>query len=75
MVLTPVPVVPSPKFQLTTYGAVPPVTVAVNVTALPDMDVDVDEKNSVMAGAVVSLVLSDAKPQTASNVFEYDQWL
>lgn len=31
-VVAPLPVAPSPKFQLTVYGAVPPVVVAVNVT-------------------------------------------
>jgi hypothetical protein len=30
----PVPDDPSPKFQVTEYGAVPPVVVAVNVTAV-----------------------------------------
>jgi len=33
MIEAPVPVVPSPKFQATEYGAVPPVVVVVKVTS------------------------------------------
>jgi hypothetical protein len=34
VVVIPVPVVPSPKFQFIPYGAVPPVVVAVNDTSV-----------------------------------------
>ena len=36
----PVPVAPSPKFQLNVYGEVPPETVALNVTAWPTLGED-----------------------------------
>jgi len=36
----PVPVAPSPKFQLNVYGEIPPETVALNVTACPTLGED-----------------------------------
>jgi hypothetical protein len=44
----PVPVAPSPKFQLITYGEVPPVVVAVKVT---------DRFTTSVDGATVKLVV------------------
>ena len=66
----PVPVFPSPKFQLKVYGDVPPVVEPVNVTGVPVVDAvalivnDADRavavlKMSEMIGALASLLRAD----------------
>jgi hypothetical protein len=78
----PVPVAPSPKLQVIVYGAVPPVVVAVNVTALFTAGVEGEVVKLVdggqllvqapnapsMFGAPASLELSEDNPHAASIV-------
>ena len=82
MTEAPVPVVPSPKLQLITYGGVPPVVVAVNVTAafttgeMLEMVKLVDGGQLLVQapnapstfGAPASLELSEDNPHAASIV-------
>ncbi len=79
--VTPEPTEPSPKFQVTLYGAFPPVVEDVNVTGrvmtgVPETVKLVERgrgveapKNSVMADAAASFDVSDGIPQTDSKVF------
>ena len=81
----PVPVAPSPKFQLIVYGEAPPVVVEVKVTGrftigvLGEVVKVVDNaggviapKNSVMGFAFASFEVSELKPQTTSRVLMYE---
>jgi len=77
----PVPVAPSPKFQLIVYGEAPPVVVELKVTgrftigvlgenvkAVDNTGGVVAPKNSVMGFAFASFEVSELKPQTNSRV-------
>jgi len=78
----PVPVVPSPKFQVTVYGTVPPSVVDVKVTGMLTMGFAetvrlVDRgtgpegaKNSVIADAAASFAVKVGMFQTVSRVFK-----
>ena len=81
----PVPVAPSPKFQLIVYGEAPPVVVELKVTgrftigvlgenvkAVDNTGGVVAPKNSVMGFAFASFELSELKPQTTSRVLSYE---
>ena len=81
----PVPVAPSPKFQLKLYGDVPLAVLAVKVTVvftrgligetakLVDIGcVVADPKNSVMGFALASFEVSELRPQTVSRVLRYE---
>ena len=81
----PVPVAPSPKFQLIVYGEAPPVVVDVKVTgrftigvlgenvkAVDSAGGVIAPKNSVMGLAFASFEVSELKPQTASKVLRYE---
>ena len=53
----PVPIaLPSPKFQENEYGAVPPVTVAVKVTGLPTVGLELTVKLAARAAALIVTV-------------------
>ena len=60
MTEVPVPVAPSPKFQLIVYGAVPPVVVAVKLTGTFTNGVDGDVVNVVVRGGGGQLALQAA---------------
>jgi hypothetical protein len=81
------PVVPSPKFQLTVYGEVPPVVTAVKVTgeftdglagrkaklvARGQLVTQTAPKALSKFGAPPSLDVSEASPQAASIVDKYE---
>ena len=81
----PVPVAPSPKFQLIVYGEAPPVVVELKVTggftigvlgenvkAVDNTGGVVAPKNSVMGFAFASFEVSELKPQTTSRVLRYE---
>jgi len=81
----PVPVAPSPKFQLIVYGEAPPVVVEVKVTGrftigvLGEIVKVVDSaggvivpKNSVIGLAFASFEVSELKPQTTSRVLRIE---
>ena len=81
----PVPVAPSPKFQLIVYGEAPPVVVELKVTGRFTIGVlgeivkvadsaggVVAPKNSVMGFAFASFEVSELKPQTTSRVLRYE---
>ena len=54
---------PSPKFQLNEYGAVPPVAVAVNVTGLPTVGLLLTVKVTPRASAAI-VTVADADALT-----------
>jgi hypothetical protein len=85
--MVPVPVAPSPKFQLTVYGKVPPVVTAVRVTGVFTNGL-VGRKAKLVVrgqlvtqsglkalsrfGAAASLDVSEVSPQAASIVDKYE---
>ena len=81
----PVPVAPSPKFQLIVYGEAPPVLVELKVTGRFTIGVlgeivkvadsaggVIAPKNSVMGFAFASFEVSELKPQTTSRVLRME---